>query len=87
MHSTYIYIELRVTVCSAEAAGQTDVELTLDTSVSTNTESLPVKEQLSPMVSELGEPSHQSDEASRYTNTVICFCVLSVKRCFFVCDK
>ncbi len=65
--NTYIYIELSVTVSSAEAAGQADGEPMLDRSVCADTESLPVEEQLSPSVPELGEPSHQSDEALRYS--------------------
>lgn len=50
----------------SEAAGQIDVEPTLDTS--TSLESLPVNEQLSPEVSELDELelSHHSDKDFRY---------------------
>lgn len=80
--NTYIYTELSVTVSSAEAAGQTDGEPTLDRSVCPDAESLPVKEQLSPMVPELGKLSHQSDDELRYSEfctkhkyTVMCFIV------------
>lgn len=51
--NTHIYSESSLMVSPEEAGPQIDDESTVETS--TNTESLPVKEQLSPMMCELGD--------------------------------
>lgn len=60
---TYIH-NVVVSKCNNSPAEQADVEPIPNTS--TDAESLPVKEQLSPMLAELGEVAQQSSEAFRY---------------------
>lgn len=74
-----------LTVSPAEGAEQIDVEPTIDSSA--NTESFAEKGQLSPMLSELGTPSYQSDEAFWYNGFyTICFYYTSYL-CYFVINK
>lgn len=70
-------------VSPAEAAGHTDVEPSRETELDV----LPVNEQLSFEVSELGELSHQSDKAFRYDDLCTEQTYTMCHVCFYVINK